>query len=51
MALYSSAFDTLLGLQEALDAFRTSSWLDAGLSGSGAYPPINVFRGGIGSVR
>jgi HSP20 family protein len=46
MALFSSPFDTLLGLQQALDAFRTSGWLDAGLSGSGTYPPINVFRKG-----
>src|ERR671938_56582 len=46
MALFSSPFDTLLGLQQALDAFRTSSWLDAGPSGGGAYPPVNVFRKG-----
>ena len=46
MALLSSPFDTLLDLQQALDAFRTSGWLDAGPSGSGAYPPINVFRKG-----
>ncbi len=44
MALFSSPFDTLLGLQQALDAFRTSGWLDAGPSGGGAYPPVNVFR-------
>jgi HSP20 family protein len=44
MALLSSPLDTLLGLQQALDAFRTSRWLDAGPSGGGAYPPINVFR-------
>jgi HSP20 family protein len=45
MAVFSSPFDTLLGLQQALDAFRTSGWLDeAGPSGGGAYPPINVFR-------
>jgi HSP20 family protein len=44
MSLLSSPFDTLLGLQQALDAFRTSGWLDAGPSGRGAYPPINVFR-------
>jgi HSP20 family protein len=44
MALLSSPFDTLLGLQQALDAFRTSGWLEAGPSGGGAYPPINVFR-------
>ena len=46
MALLSSPSDTLLGLQQALDAFRTSGWLDAGPSGGGAYPPINVFRRG-----
>ena len=44
MALLSSPLDTLLGLQQALDAFRTSRWLDAGPSGGGAYPPINVFK-------
>jgi HSP20 family protein len=46
MALFSSPFDTLLGLQQALDAFRTSGWLDAGPSGGGTYPPVNVFRKG-----
>src|SRR5918912_3236716 len=46
MALFPSPFDTLLGLQQALDAFRASGWLDAGPSGGGAYPPINVFRKG-----
>lgn len=46
MARLPSPFDTLQGLQQALDSFRTSSWLDAGLSGGGAYPPINVFRKG-----
>jgi HSP20 family protein len=39
-------FETLLNLQRALDTFRTSNWLDAGVSGGGAYPPINVFRNG-----
>ena len=46
MAVFSSPFDTLLGLQQALDAFRASGWLDAGPSGGGAYPPVNVFRKG-----
>ena len=43
-----SPFDTLGRLQQALDSYRTSAWLDAGLSGGGAYPPINVFRKGDG---
>ena len=47
MAVFSSPFDTLLGLQQALDAFRASGWLDAaGPSGGGAFPPVNVFRKG-----
>jgi len=39
-------FDALFGLQQALDTFRASSWLEPGPSGTGAYPPINVFRRG-----
>ena len=46
MALFATPFDALLGLQQALDAFRASGWLDAGPSGGGAYPPVNVFRKG-----
>lgn len=46
MARLPSPLDTLQGLQQALDNFRTSSWLDSGPSGGGAYPPINVFRKG-----
>ncbi len=46
MAQFHSPFNTLLGLQQALDTFRTSGWLDAGPSGGGAYPPLNVFRKG-----
>jgi HSP20 family protein len=50
MALFPSPFDTLLGLQNALEAFRTSGWLQSGLSGSGSYPPLNVFRKDEGFV-
>ena len=46
MALFPGPFDTLFRLQEALDAFRTSNWLEAGPSGAGSYPPCNVFRTG-----
>ena len=46
MATLASPLSNLLNLQQALDAFRTSGWLDAGPSGGGAYPPINVFRKG-----
>jgi HSP20 family protein len=46
MALFPDPFNTLLGLQDALDAFRASSWLQPGPSGGGSYPPVNVFRNG-----
>jgi HSP20 family protein len=46
MAVFTDPFDALSSFQQALDAFRTSSWLDAGLSGGGGYPPVNVFRKG-----
>ena len=44
--LFADPFNTLFRFQEALDAFRTSSWLDAGPSARGAYPPLNVFGKG-----
>ena len=46
MAIFSDPFDALSSFQRALDAFHESSWLDAGPSGGGAYPPMNVFRKG-----
>ena len=46
MAIFSDPFDALWSFQQALDAFHESSWLDAGPSGGGAYPPMNVFRKG-----
>ena len=46
MAWFPDPFDTLVGLQRALDSFRASDWLRAGPSAGGAYPPLNVFRKG-----
>jgi len=47
MALsFSDPFDTLFQFQQALDQLRSSDWLESGLSGGGAYPPLNVFRKG-----
>ena len=40
MTLFPDPFNTLLGLQEALEAFRTSGWLQPGPSGGGSYPPL-----------
>jgi HSP20 family protein len=44
--LFSDPFDALLQFQQALDTFRSSGWLGSSLSGSGGYPPLNVFRKG-----
>ena len=44
MALFPDPFHTLLGLQNTLDAFRRSGWLQSSPSGDGSYPPLNIFR-------
>lgn len=44
--LFSDPFDTLFQFQQALDQLRSSDWLEAGPSGGGTYPPLNVFRKG-----
>jgi len=46
MALFPDPFGTLLSLQNALDAFRSSDWLQSSPSSGGSYPPLNVFRKG-----
>ena len=46
MELIPDPFNPLLGLQEALEAFRASGWLQSGPSGGGSYPPLNIFRKG-----
>jgi HSP20 family protein len=42
----SDPFETLLNLQEALEGATRANWLESSPSGTGAYPPINVFRKG-----
>lgn len=46
MALFPDPFGALLGLQNALDAFHRSDWLQSSPSASGSYPPLNIFRKG-----
>ena len=46
MALFPDPFGTLPSLQQALETFRTSAWLQPSVSGGGTYPPVNVFRKG-----
>jgi HSP20 family protein len=44
--LFPDPFEALHQFQQALDNYRTSSWLGSGPSAGGAYPPLNVFRKG-----
>lgn len=44
--LFRDPFDALVQFQRALDNFRESSWLDESPSGSGGFPPLNVFSKG-----
>jgi HSP20 family protein len=44
--LLPDPFEALFRLQQGLDAFRTSDWLQSGPSGGGSYPLVNVFRKG-----
>ena len=44
--LLADPFETLFNLQQTLDAIRESDWLQSSPSGTGAYPPVNVFRKG-----
>src|SRR5271165_7299420 len=42
--IFSDPFASLFNLQQTLDASRSSSWLQSGPSGTGSYPPLNIFR-------
>jgi HSP20 family protein len=44
--LSGDPFDTLFNLQEALESFRSSGWLETSPTGAGPYPPVNIFRKG-----
>ena len=44
--LFTDPIDWISQFQQALDNFRTSGWLGSSPSGSGGYPPLNVFRKG-----
>ena len=46
MAIFPDPFSTLLGLQNTLESFRRSDWLQSSPSAGGGYPPLNVFRKG-----
>ncbi len=43
---FADPIDALFRLQRELEGRRASDWLDDTTSGTGAYPPINVFQQG-----
>ena len=43
---FSDPFEGLMEFQATLEALRASPWLASGPSGSGTFPPVNVFRTG-----
>lgn len=46
MVFLSDPFETLLHLQDALQSAFRANWLESSPSGTGSYPPVNVFRKG-----
>ena len=43
---YADPFDALFAFQRALENRLASNWMGSTTSGSGSYPPINVFQQG-----
>ena len=50
MFRFSSALDTLLALQEAVEAARTSDFFGLSTTSRGAFPSINLFKDGDNTV-
>jgi HSP20 family protein len=44
MANFSDPFEALFAIQRALDAGRASDWMGSRTTGSGSFPPINIFQ-------
>lgn len=44
--MFLDPYVSLSALQQNLDSFLQSNWLDSSMSAGGVFPPINVFRKG-----
>jgi HSP20 family protein len=44
--MFLDPYANLSALQQSLDSFLRSDWLQSSVSAGGAFPPINVFRKG-----
>jgi HSP20 family protein len=47
---FSSAIDTLLAMQEAMDSTMKSDYFEMATTSRGSYPPINIFQEGENTV-
>jgi HSP20 family protein len=43
---FSDPFSAILALQRALESSFGNDWMGGGTAGTGAYPPINIFKQG-----
>jgi HSP20 family protein len=41
---FHDPFEALLAMQRALDARKASDWMGSRTSGTGSFPPINIFQ-------
>ena len=46
MPEFGDPFSAILALQRALESSFESDWMGGGTAGTGAYPPINIFKQG-----
>jgi HSP20 family protein len=50
MITFTDPFERLFSLQRALEAALASDWLREATTGTGAFPPVNVFQQGLDFV-
>lgn len=46
MTRFSDPLEALLAIQHALEAHRDSDWMASSTTGTGSFPPINIFQRG-----
>ena len=46
MTNLSDPFQALFAIQRALDALKASDWMGSSTTGTGGFPPINIFQQG-----
>ena len=46
MTNFNDPFEALFSIQRALDARKESDWMGSSTTGTGSFPPINIFQRG-----